>query len=124
MASSRYWCIHYGPDSIDDEAFNRAATINHSLRKVIQKVHGAVGCKAHIISEDVEDEKYGKYAHYHVKAIFDVGGDMTESQLREHLIAECAARHAIVIRDECRFEALSELVYSVQCAVTHLYIKC
>ena len=119
MASGRYWRIHYGPDYIDDEAYIRAAVVNKALRLLIAKSAycspigrkaymrevGGTGCSCHEGHDPV----------YHVVAMFDAGGDMTESELRERLAAECTWQHEDIIKKECDFEAVDQLEYDVRC---------
>jgi len=118
MASSRYWRIHYGPDYIDDEAYIRATVINKAIRLLIAKIGGSLGCKAHIreVGGTGCSCHEGHDPVYHVVAMLDAGGDMTESQLRERLAAECISQHKDVIKKECDFEAVDQLEYDVRCA--------
>jgi len=110
MASGRYWRIHYGPDHIDDEAFCVVIIINKTLRKLVQKIDGvSIGRKAHA---DKAPSCEGGLETYYVTALLDVGVDVTESQLLEHLLTECGDAHTGVIEQCCRLEALSALEYS------------
>ena len=119
MAAGRYWLIHYGPEYIDDCAYGVVPTINKALRKLAPKIGGAIGCKA-VVDTLVRPscECYEGYECYHVIALFDAGGDVTESLLKERLIAECD-KHAYVFKTECRLKAVEKLEYDLRSALQH-----
>ena len=117
MASGRYWRIHYGPDYIDDEANIRASVINKALRLLLPKIGGSIGRKAFMqeVGETGCSCHEGHDPVYHVVALLDAGGDMTESQLRERLAAECTWQHDDIIKKECDFVVVDQLDYAACC---------
>ena len=94
MATERFWHIHYGPEYIDDEAYGVERILNKVLAKFVQKIGGdsAIICDARVGNvHGCECECYEGFECFHVTALLytGAGGDMTEIQLRERLVAEC-----------------------------------
>ena len=117
MASGRYWRIHYGPDYIYCEAYSRATVINKALQMLNAKSGGSIGCKAYMreVGETGCSCHEGHDPVYHVVAMYDAGADITEGQLRERLAAECTWQHEDIIKKECDFETVDQLVYDARC---------
>ena len=119
MASGRYWIIHCGPEYIDDEAYYRVPVVNKTLRKLVAKIGGAIGSKARVdeVHAGICECYEGYDPCYHIIAWFDAGGDITESQLLAHLLAECGDHNTPIFRQECHLKAVEEVEYSTRCAL-------
>ena len=114
LATGRYWLIHYGPEYIDDEAYAIVPIINKTLRKLVPKIGGAIGCKALVDTlHRASCECYEGCECYHVIALLDAGVVVAESQLRNLLIANCG-KYEYILKTECRLKAVEELEYNIR----------